>query len=169
MLTITTPEQMREAAALAVIRIGLEIGVTGVPVVMLAAVNAIRAIPIAPQPAAVTVKPLVWRGSYGCLIAKGAGVEYYAFTKGWNTSLDGTTHPAESREDAKAACQAHHDALLRAELTIHPADPLSDPRVVALVEAATDLLEIRAVWTDPHNDSDVKRARAALRAIGGEA
>ena len=126
-------------------------------------------------PYEVAIKPLVWRGSYGCLLAKGVGVEYYAFTKGWNTSLDGTTHPAESREDAVAACQAHHDALIRDELIIQPADPLSDPRVVALVQAAKDLADEVVEYGrinrlgDGEKKYNVRRVRAALRAIGGEA
>jgi len=56
-----------------------------------------------------------------------------------------------------------------AALTIQPADPLSDPRVVALVEAA----DFHPLDVD-HEEAivrmtDIRRLRAALRAIGGEA
>ena len=61
-------------------------------------------------------------------------------------------------------------------LTIHPADPLSDPRVVALVEAARDAREAILVLLHARNseaegsDEDwVCDLNAALRAIGGEA
>ena len=38
------------------------------------------------------------------------------------------------------------------------------PELLALVDAAKELLQIRAVWTDPHNDEICGKARAALSA-----
>lgn len=53
-------------------------------------------------------------------------------------------------------------------LTIHPADPLSDPRVVALVEAMKIALsDLESNGMDDFASANI--ARAALRAIGGEA
>ena len=192
-MTITTPEQMREAAAKEVLRIGLEIGVTGVPVVMLAAVNAIRAIrATAQQPVAVTVKPLVWDGhvahttfgSYAVHDCRGYGQTYRLRLP---MGVEGHTvlsHCSElmftTQELAKAAAQADYEARILSALTIHPADPLSDPRVGALVEAAAVLImqhdmENPMRQADFHGDMCQCRRcrmdvlRAALRAIGGEA
>lgn len=44
------------------------------------------------------------------------------------------------------------------------ADPVRD----ALVEALDAMLQIRAVWTDPHNDAVCQKARAALALAKGE-
>ena len=154
-MTITTPEQMREAAAQEVMRIGLEIGVTGVPVVMIAAVNAIRAIPIAPQPDPVEH----WRQEVGKLHSQVARLKHIVVTQG--AEMERRLARAETAEAA---------------LTIQPADPLSDPRVVALVEAARDAREAILVLLHARNseaegsDEDwVCDLNAALRAIGGEA
>ena len=200
---ITTPEQMREADDSDLIRRGDVLAIVGpmansnsiiAAMAGQAAYDAIRAIPIAPQPVDVVVKPLVWRSSYGCLIANGVGIEYYAFTKGWNTSLDGKTYSEESREAAKAAAQSDYESRILSALTIQPADPLSDPRVVALVEAATKIASLQkstlidvgsahsnrgagaSGWMS-EDDRDFMRdlhnafasVTSALRAIGGEA
>jgi len=39
----------------------------------------------------------------------------------------------------------------------------AEARVKVLEEACGSLLDIRAVWTDPHNDDLVAKARAALK------
>ena len=38
------------------------------------------------------------------------------------------------------------------------------PELLALVATAKELLQIRAVWTDPHNDEICTKFRAALSA-----
>lgn len=157
---------------------------------------------LAPQPVAATVKPLVW-GTFGkeCLRAETVLGRYevmWGFHNG-QTSLD---IPAPRRshawhssvESAKAAAQADYDARIMSALTIQPADPLSDPRVVALVEAAKsfmhdvdDLIANSEGVSGLHMNGDVAdwesllpggmfgawlvsidEFRAALRSIGGE-
>ena len=82
----------------------------------------------------VTVNPLVWvPASFG-------GDTYYANTilgqyAVWGGYFRSPYGSVAVNGDERAAAQAHHDAELFSALTIHSADPLSDPRVVALVEA----------------------------------
>ena len=208
---ITTPEQMREAAASDndLIRRG---DVTAIPLLGMTVTQierAIRAIPIAPQPVAVTVKPLVWREqSNTCQVADtpwgSAAVqdESHALCPhrwGWwmvgSDEDDSATGYGNNIELAKAAAQADYEARILSALTIQPADPLSDPRVVALVEAAKvfmhdvdDLIANSEGVSGLHMNGDVADwesllpggsfgswlfsvddFRAALRAIGGEA
>lgn len=44
---------------------------------------------------------------------------------------------------------------------------LDTPDVAVLVEAVKELLQIRAVWTDPHNDEICGKVRAALARVKG--
>ena len=168
---ITTPEQMREAAMSridALINAANDAGLDDRKEGLRDAYHAIRAIPIAPQPVAVTVKPLVW-------VALGAG--YMA-----HDPLFQTTALALSA-DYCAEYDAERAARILSALTLHPADPLSDPRVVALVEAAA-LAQYGLSWASAYfRDSNppycddpcppvnrgLDATRAALRAIGGEA
>ena len=183
---ITTPEKMREAAAniaddVAYGRLHID-----------DAADAIRAIPIAPQPVAVTVKPLVWVN-----VPTGYGPEtyeaysstgfYQVFTDedsccgavcaefATNQQQFGTTAArlvarVNGFIDAKAASQADYEARILSALTIQPADPLSDPRVKALVEAARSLLFAHDHGNGLEGWYNVReKLRAALRAIGGEA
>ena len=83
-------------------------------------VMAVSANTTAPQPVAVTVKPLVPDGLIDALRHQR------------QIDMEGT-EVAVSRQ----ACDEAADIL--SALTIQPADPLSDPRVVALVEAAGKL------------------------------
>ena len=167
---ITTPEQMREAAVAKLqylqdvsgrnqdgdFYVGEEAACFAASVID-DAVNAIRAIPIAPHPVAVTVKPLVDR---------------------FNVRLDveGNTATAMMEQCQNGYWVRIYDYEALSALTIHPADPLSDPRVVALVEALkreptliwiienTTQVRIRDLAMDM-----LEQQRAALRAIGGEA
>ena len=98
------------------------------------------------------------------------------FVAAWNTR---TPDHAQIRADAlREAAQAAHDATThpsayacKAAILAHPAAPLSDPRVVALVKAARTLADAvieygRVNGEQKHN---VKQVRATIRAIGGEA
>lgn len=118
---ITTPEQMREAAIVridALINAANKAGLDDRKEGLRDARYAIRAIPIAPQAVAVTamVKPLVDR---------------------FNVRLDveGNTATAMMEQCQNGYWVRIYDYEALSALTIHPADPLSDPRVVALVEA----------------------------------
>ena len=151
---------------------------------------------------AVTVKPMVWvnvptgygQETYEAYSATGF---YQVFTDedsycgavmaefATNQQQFGTTAARSVARvngfiDAKAAAQADYEARILSALTIHPADPLSDPRVGALVEAAAVLImqhdmENPMRQADFHGDMCQCRRcrmdvlRAALRAIGGEA
>jgi len=157
---ITTPEQMREAAIAAV---ETELAKAKSMFANLEhydlyfdglqdALIRIRAIRIAPQSVAVTVKPLVDRFNAGL-------------------SVDGNTASVvmEQCEGGYWVRISDYEAL--AALTIHPADPLSDPRVKALVDAAK-----RALNYLENTESEfgitlesADSVRDALRAIGGEA
>lgn len=134
----------------------------------------------ATQPMAVTVKPLVWvadpdnEGDYGFFRAW-AGVYCYevGVDAGWWWQEDAAVSMAAidgfpSPDVAQAAAQADYEARILSALTIQPADPLSDPRVKALVEAAKNLADVCSV-VGVSSSPSLRRMRAALRAIGGEA
>jgi len=161
----------------------------------------------APQPAAVTVKPLEWDGhvahttfgSYAVHDCRGYGQTYrlrLPMGVEGHTMLDhGSELMFTTQELAQAAAQADYEARILSALTIQPADPLSDPRVVALVEATKafihdvdDLIANSEGVSGLHMNGDVAdwesllpgglfgawlvsidEFRAALRAIGGEA
>ena len=105
---------------------------------------------LAPQPVAVTVKPMLPDGLIDALRHQR------------QIDMEGT-EVAVSRQ----ACDEAADIL--SALTIHPADPLSDPRVVALVDAARGLLFAHDHGNGLEGWYNVReKLRAALRAIGGE-
>lgn len=140
----------------------------------------------APQPVAVTVKPLVWEKKQSH-----AGDSYWRSDFGheiWATSTNTfaemeTGKRFDFRSDAIKFVQTIHEARFLSALTIHPYDPLSDPRVVALVEALRFYEDAESYdytyeqlpcecCTDifkPVERDNGDTARAALRAIGGEA
>lgn len=101
-------------------------------------VMAVSANTAAPQPVAVTVKPLVWGKQQSH-----AGDSYWRSDFGHEILATATDTFAEMEtgkrfnfsSDAIKFVQTTHEASILSALTIHPADPLSDPRVVALVEA----------------------------------
>ena len=190
---ITTPEQMREAAIQACedcIDDCMD-GLADRDFV----IRAIRAIPIAPQPVAVTVKPLVWNtermisGDYRIHVTFGQNNRPFMLSRGSYIIEYGDT---ETELQIKA--QSDHQSRILSSLTIKLADPLSDPRVVALVKAAMKVMyaaELREYYHRLPNDknrigdqkSTKSKARdawiksfrracsatdAALRAIGGE-
>lgn len=198
-MTITTPEQMREAAMDACKKVADEAKSYGIPQMTMAAntcYDAIRAIPIAPQPVAVTVKPLVfsWRKdddqNPSCWRADGDGFFAYVlipFDAGydpsrgvglWNANPNhrgriGFATSAEAMAYCEASIREQAEGDLRRakwamDATIQPADPLSDPRVKALVKAANDAKIILAYY-EPHPLPVLGRLLDALRAIGGEA
>ena len=117
----------------------------------------------APQPVAVTVNPLVWREqSNTCQVADtpwgSAAVqdESHALCPhrwGWwmvgSDEDDSATGYGHNIEIAKAAAQADYEARILSALTIQPADPLSDPRVKALVEAIQHFIEPARRTPDP--------------------
>ena len=133
---------------------------------------------------AVTVNPLVWvnlaitkehKGLSGVwLHAWGISGQYevHVFnTEPTHVMMNGPgivpTAIYATIADAKSAAQANYEARILSALTIHPADPLSDPRVVALVEAAQEQAEYLTLRGE---DGDLlHNTIAALRAIGGEA
>ena len=121
--------------------------------------DAIRALPAAAP--VVTVKPLVW-----VALSENFMAEDHIFG-------------AIAITDQPEKYDAERSARILAALTIHPADPLSDPRVVALVEALKDVSQSLA-WQcfgecrgysegllSPRDALD--NSSAAIRAIGGEA
>ena len=141
------------------------------------------ALAAAPQPVTVTVKPLVWREqSNACQVADtpwgSAAVqdESHALCPhrwGWwmvgSDEDDSATGYGHNIEQAQAAAQADYESRILSALTIHPADPLSDPRVVALVDAARGLLFAHDHGNGLEGWYNVReKLRAALRAIGGE-
>jgi len=79
------------------------------------------------------------------------------------------TAPAkfDNLDAAKAAAQADYEARILSALTTQPADPLSDPRVVALVEALEWMEDYALAF--PDLELIMEKAREALNAIGGEA
>jgi len=117
-----------------------------------------------PQPVAATVKPLdlsnTLKHAFLSGIVAARNIPGYDEINGpalW-LDYDPTTEPAYARL-----------------LTIQPADPLSDPRVVAVVEAL-QVIKAAAMPIYGNHELDAKTirdvwsvARAALRAIGGEA
>lgn len=142
----------------------------------------------AQQPVAVTVKPLVWREqSNTCQVADtpwgsvAVQDESHALCPhrwGWwmvgSDEDDSATGYGHNIELAKAAAQADYEARILSALTIHPADQLSDPRVVALVgllaRAKEELRMIRMKDTGAVYDILLRiEMDAALHAIGGEA
>ena len=143
--------------------------------------------PADPQPVAVTVKPLVWvnlaitkehKGLSGVwLHACGINGQYevHVFnTEPTHVMMNGPgivpTAIYTTIAGAKAAAQADYEARILSALTIQPADPLSDPRVVALVEAAKALLFAHDHGNGLEGWYNVReKLREALRAIGGEA
>lgn len=160
-------------------------------------------------PAHVRVKPLVWAGEYRPVASPqtyqiwpdngGSGAPddpietFDGFMLYSPTMMCLGIH--QTIESAKTAAQADYEARILSALTIQPADPLSDPRVVALVEAAKvfmhdvdDLIANSEGVSGLHMNGDVADwesllpggsfgswlfsvddFRAALRAIGGEA
>ena len=85
----------------------------------------------------------------------------------WQAGHMGTWHEAPTIEAAKAAAQADYEGRIISALTVTPAPDAA--KVWALVQAVKELLQIRAVWTDPHNDEICGKVRAALaRVKGGE-
>ena len=142
---------------------------------------------------AVTVKPLVWEGDeHGNFRAQsirgGEGVDRW--TEPSVIGDDRDTYEAwgidgifDTPKEAQGAIEAEISSEILSALTIQPADPMSDPRVVALVEAATKL---RRSVCGPTGFADAVRHNsgqaypwpsldaaelaliAALRAIGGE-
>ena len=147
---ITTPEQMREAAIAAMKQKcweDREMKLAG------RIETAIRAIPIAPQPS-VTVKPSAARGALGELA---------------RISL--------TAANCDAPNIGYYDYIAVSALTIQPADPMSDPRVVALVEAlkrwrhggCPNCLGDCSSANPPVTSCIMQETSAALRAIGGEA
>jgi len=191
-MTITTPEQMREAAIVKLqylqdvsgrnqdgdFYVGEEAACFAASVID-DAVNAIRAIPIAPQPVAVTVKPL--KGIDQQVMAAAALISEKAKENPEWAFIDYEANAMSFGRWAK--CGPNPAPYIRADivhaaLTIYPADPLSDPRVVALVEAlktTRDKLASMAhdqfdgVWSASDFEDETRDADAALRAIGGEA
>lgn len=136
--------------------------------------DAIRAIPAAASVA--TVKPLVWHDCADgtahddeCQYEIEKDGKYWRVIRGVTGGTSYLAHAA-SYDAAKSVAQTHHDAATNAALTIHPADPLSDPRVVALVEAAKALLFAHDHGNGLEGWYNVReKLREALRAIGGEA
>ena len=149
----------------------------------------------APQTVTVTVKPLVWEavgnpngryrlhstiawarntcpyGPYFIGLSSSCKDGEYSWDGPMNTGCRGFSNP----ELAKAAAQADYEARILSAMTIQPSDPLSDPRVVALVEALT-LASNRLAWAAIQFDTGTQNfitvgewAHEALRAIGGEA
>ena len=174
---ITTPEQMREAAnndedlirRIDAITVAHQYTTSLDDPRMFAEM---RAIPIATQPVAVTVKPLVWTGG-AILVATGPDIQTI-----------GHSIPSDSQVEY----DTERAARILSALTIHPSDPLSDPlsdpRVKALVEAARALRHsvcgptgfadaVRhnsgQAYPWPSLDAAELALDAALRAIGGEA
>jgi len=99
---------------------------------------------------AVTVKPLMWEDlgngrAYRAACPLFGSIRIEAYYSGefhvlWSVPgfCDSFTPGLyETAELAKAAAQADYEARILSALTIHPADPLSDPRVVALVDEAS--------------------------------
>ena len=137
---ITTPEQMREAAMNAVEDYCSDMPDLAGHGHSVGLKDAIRAIPIAPQPVAVTpVETFVMR----------------------ETVVDAISYERKTVEHLAVKYADYLNAL-----TIQPADPLSDPRVKALVEACktADTIARDLGWHRIYDATD-----AALRAIGGEA
>ena len=216
-MTITTPEQMREAAAriadIAAKTLAKKAPMmsrdTGVNQMFSDLASAIRAIPIAPQPVAVTVNPLdslrsehaEWsQRQFGNVSAIGpakhlakealevadAPSDVIEHADCWMLLWDMQRRAGISDADLAAAIsqkleinkarvwpapkegEAREHKRDEAALTIQPADPLSDPRVVALVEAAKNLADVCSV-VGVSSSPSLRRMRAALRAIGGDA
>jgi len=155
-MTISTPEQMREAAAQCCDNAHNPVVAICAESALNTAADAIRAIPVAlhlastsvrvcgicdiadceahrptQQPVAVAVNPLV-----DDLVESTANHPMSLIT--WQSWIDDLPLP-DSFNEGKAALQEYMLYLAFAAPTIQPADPLSDPRVVALVEAAKDL------------------------------
>lgn len=176
----TTPEQMREAAiATARAYAGRNAERT---------INAIRAIPIAPQPVAVTVKPIEAAPRDGTMLwllvdySGDGGNPLEDAMQAWTIGFNNLAN-TDVNEWQFAGWSWEQDCFTQGygevigwhpidvhldHSTIQPADPMSDPRVVALVEAANDAKIILATH-EPHPLPVLGRMLAALRAIGGEA
>lgn len=132
---ITTPEQMREAAAQIAKSYDFSVmSSTHADIRADQIATAICAIPIAPQPVAVTVKPLVWvksvrNGFSECChtepleyIIRGPFPDGHYIWMRLNGKGLGVVSTA-TLELAKAAAQADYEARILSALTIHPADP----------------------------------------------
>lgn len=216
-MTITTPEQMREAAAQAAARENTHDQTVWNTCAEFIA-EKIRAIPIAPQPSENRLfDPDSHWGDFirsAAAEAEKAMRKYpqpnYVITKVAEEAgevVKAAIHAAEGRETLDNVrgemCQlvamlfrlwlegdqVHglppvSGVMAASALTTHPADPLSDPRVKALVEAATKMRHSVCGPTGfaeavRHNSGraypwpsldDAERALdTALRAIGGEA
>jgi len=180
-MTITTPEQMREAAArladIAAKTLAKNAPMisrdTGVNQMFSDLASAIRAIPIAPQPVAVTVKPLVWDN------AVDIGNPTYK-EPSLRRIINDYYLPFFGADMAEKLANKY---IAASTIAIQPADPLSDPRIKALVEAVRFYGDVAnydysyevmpcECCTDIFKAVDRDEgiiARAALRAIGGEA
>ena len=121
---------------------------------------------------AVKVKPLVWEKNsriegwwqvegWPCVVRSEGGIGYLVDYDS-ETLAGNPGGPHDTLEAAKAAAQADYTARIMAAIETTP-DP-RDEVIARLVEAVGNLLEIRAVWTDPYNDTDCYKARAALAA-----
>lgn len=134
--------------------------------------NAVRALPaVTPK-----VKPLVWEqaddpndwrsGPYDIYMENGKFQAYW-----WSVVLG---LPRETAADAMEFVWKHHESSTLASLEPVASDPLSDPRVNALVEALQAFKDFDDLPTS-HKRPDVFEIRvrrkllAALRQFGGEA
>jgi len=166
----TTPEQMREAAMDVVEDYCSDMPDLAGHGHSVGLKDAIRAIPIAPQPVAVTVKPTDAQINSACLS--------YRHDFGLMDKRDQDNLRFNANEWFLAW---QKEARILSALPIHPADPLSDPRVKALVEAlrcyedhlcegfCEDMPDKSLTNSAMENDCGGCKARAALRVIGGEA
>jgi hypothetical protein len=76
------------------------------------------------------------------------------------------------REDARYSLSNRLQCVVDLAMTAPSWDMINDhmqpdPRdavIARLVDAVKNMLAIRAVWTDPHNDTDCDNARAAIAA-----
>lgn len=139
---ISTPAQMREAAARECDRLGAEFAAEGAPTakrMMDLASDRIRALPVAePAPVAVRVKPLVaGRHPRGFIATDhGGGAAYiFALNGGRYECIKGLAHSPrfDTSKEALAAAQADHDARILSQIDAVPA---AQVRAEALEEAA---------------------------------
>lgn len=159
----------------------------------------------ATHPMAVTVKPLVWERGIVDMARPQPGMKYVACSTTpsgcwawWLEGAENTRNVERDEATAKATAKADYEARIMSAMTTQPADPLSDPRVKALVEALNGCIvaiehanmadgvcccgDNMEGHSEPmncghspvdmgeyHAHQVLTAARAALRAIGGEA